>query len=345
MVVAAWTQSATGPTQAAPIPQGTNLFSNGGFQTSLSGWTTNSFGCDAVHLYEDTTVVPSVLRWSLVPYQYEFVPFSGDGTWLNCDGKETDPSIAQTVSVTIGQRYRVSGYVRTGVGQDVPGSLFANFRVCVDSCVGAGNLTVTIRTPATDQWLPFEAEFTAAASTATVVFLGEVIGDVDYLLDEVSLTPANPAAQLTDTAATCETVFLIGDYPDLSTVQYSVKRGRIQQTNPGVFYYWEAIDLPAGGGSVVQQSATSGWSTYFSQAPGSQLFDGSCTKVKGSTVSTDGSGTTSVIGSGIGADTYYLAVKYSASSLSGTMPPGTDPTYSFISLLGGGSVELDLVRK
>lgn len=330
--------SASLPSSAATA---VNLLSNGNFSNGLTGWSTNSDGCGPPVILDEYT--PGHLRWDLVPNQYDFPAYSGDAVWLNACGGDTNPWISQAVAVTPGSTYQVSGYVRTGVGvKDDP--IFGSFRVCVDDCTGSNNLPITLPSMTTDTWLPFTAAFTATSTSATVYFFGEVLSDSDYLLDEVAVT-GSAISQVTDTVATCSAVFLTGDYPSLSAVQYATKRNAISQVNPGVFFYWAQVTLGPGGGTVLSQSADVGWSRWFTQAAGSQLFSTDCLTVKNARVATNAAGVTSVTGTGITSGTYYLAVKFAATSLVGATAPGTDPTYTFTSAVGAPAVELPLIRK
>lgn len=317
----------------------TNLFANPNFDSGLVGWTVGGGCTPATWLAPDSSRPGYLLSY----YNY-FTAYSGGAVWLNSCG-DSDPWIAQTVNVSQGQKYQVSGFVRTGWSGGIDSLVFRSFRVCLDDCVGASDLAVSVPNAATGTWLPFSAEFTATSNSATVKFVGEVVADSDYLIDSVAITESTSSrAQVTDTAATCSSVFLTGDYASLDAVQYSTKRGAINQVNPGVFYYWASVTLPAGGGEVVSQSASDEWARWFSQAPGTQLFDTDCATVKNARVATV-DGITSASGGGITAGTYYLAVKFSATSIVGSKPPSADPIYSFTSEAGAPEAQLALVRK
>lgn len=188
----AWSES---PAQA----DSTNLFSNGDFEGSLTGWTTYSDDCGPVaHLEE---VDPGFVEWA-VARAYRFPAYSGDAAWLNaCGWPDPNPRISQSISVTPGQNYRVTGYVRTGA-QVLDDPIFGSFRICLDDCTGDNNLTVTIEGAARDIWLPFSAEFTPNSNSVNIFFYGEVLTDSDYLIDSVSLRLASDS---TETSAGDET--------------------------------------------------------------------------------------------------------------------------------------------
>src|SRR4029078_9195783 len=79
------------------------------------------------------------------------------------------------------------------------------------------------------------------------------------------------------TGATC-TDFSGGTAQTLSTVQYSVKNGKINKENPGIFYYWVKVTAPAGNNTVVvNQSITTGnFNTLFAVQSGSTVYNSSC---------------------------------------------------------------------
>ena len=156
----------------------------------------------------------------------------------------------------------------------------------------------------------------------------------------VTSTPATPA-QLTDTRATCSSVFLQQGYPSLGSIAYSTKSGVVSQVNPGVFFYWAKVVLTSGG-TLVTQSESPNWARYFTQAAGSQLYDASCRTVKGAVVSTSGA-VTSVSGAAPG--TYYLGLKLATGSLVGVTPSGTPMTATFTSGKGATTVSLQVVSK
>lgn len=164
----------------------------------------------------------------------------------------------------------------------------------------------------------------------------------DYFNGTLVVNPPPTQAQLTDTSATCTSVFLRSGYPSLSSISYSVKGTKINQVNPGVFFYWAKIVLNSNG-TVLTQSQLPFWGQYLSQASGSLLYDLSCNTVKKTSVSTTG-GVTSVRGATAG--TYYLAVKFSANDLSGITPSSFSPmTATFTSSRGAATVSLQIVRK
>ena len=71
--------------------------------------------------------------------------------------------------------------------------------------------------------------------------------------------------------------------PDPQHCAVHVKNGKINQENPGVFFYWVKITAPAGNNTVVvNQSITTGnFNTLFAIASGSNVYNSSCKNVHG----------------------------------------------------------------
>jgi hypothetical protein len=152
------------------------------------------------------------------------------------------------------------------------------------------------------------------------------------------------------TGATC-TDFSGGTAQTLSNVQYSVKNGKINQENPGVFYYWVKVTAPAGGNTfMVNQSITAGnFNTLFAIANGSNVYNSSCTNAHGNfTQSTinNTTGTVTVTFNAPTAGIYYIGIKFQTSSVDGkTAPTPTTVGYSYSTTGVSGSAQgLNLVK-
>jgi uncharacterized repeat protein (TIGR01451 family) len=161
----------------------------------------------------------------------------------------------------------------------------------------------------------------------------------------IPITPPTIVAQITPTATTCSQ-FAAGTSPTLSTLQYSVKGNppKINQVNPGVFFYW--VKVSGGGTYTITQTATPPYKT-FTMASGSAVFNASCTKLGSATLTQNSStGTVTVTFSGTG--TFYIGIKYDASSVSGQAAPGGSGTihYEYTTTGVAGSTQgLNLVKK
>jgi uncharacterized repeat protein (TIGR01451 family) len=169
--------------------------------------------------------------------------------------------------------------------------------------------------------------------------------------DTVFGVPPEHVGQITPTATTCA-LFNSGRSETLSSLQYSVKNGKVSQVSPGVFFYWLKVTAVAGSNSItVTQAITTGnFSTYFIQASGSFVYNSSCVKVKVQSISTSGSAST-ITYTAPTAGTYIIGIKYSAGSITGVSAPtpGTTVHYTFTASGTGAppnnTQAIDLVKK
>jgi hypothetical protein len=157
--------------------------------------------------------------------------------------------------------------------------------------------------------------------------------------DDIAVTNVS---QITPTATTCA-MFRDGTSATLDTLNYSVKNGKINQVNPGVFFYW--VKVSGGGTYTIDQSITTGnFSTQFAMAAGSAVFDASCVKV-GSATLTQSGGDVTVTFSGSGD--FYIGIKYDTGTVKNqTAPIPTTVHYEFTtSGVSGSTSGLDLKLK
>src|SRR5262249_56407170 len=98
-------------------------------------------------------------------------------------------------------------------------------------------------------------------------------------------------SQITPTNTTCSQ-FSSGTSSTLSQVQYSVKSGKINQVNPGVFFYFVRVTAAAGANTVtINQAITTGnFGTFFAQTAGSNVFTAGRVTPGGATVTPAGGG-------------------------------------------------------
>jgi len=157
-------------------------------------------------------------------------------------------------------------------------------------------------------------------------------------------------SKITGTTSTCNSFTTDAS---LSTEQYTVSGGTIQQVNPGGFFYWVQLTAPAGSNTFVinQSITTANFQKLFSIASGSAVFNSSCTKVQKATFtqsSTTGTtGTVTVTFTAPTAGTYTISVKFDGQSVA--MQPAPNPTtvgYSFSTTNVAASTQsLNLVKK
>jgi hypothetical protein len=155
-------------------------------------------------------------------------------------------------------------------------------------------------------------------------------------------TEPSPQAQITPTSTTCNQ-FASGADTSLSSLQYSLKNGKINQVNPGVFFYW--VQVPAGGTYTITQAlSTNTLKRRFSIANGSFAYDVGCAKLNAKPMQ-DNAGTVTVSFTATG--TSYIGIKYNASSLVGELAPSPSTvSYQFATTQVTGSTRgLDLTIK
>jgi hypothetical protein len=158
-------------------------------------------------------------------------------------------------------------------------------------------------------------------------------------------------SQIAPTQTTCSN-FLSGSIPPLTTVQYSVKGGQINQVNPGVLFYYVKVTATAGKNTfTINQAITTGnFSTFFTAtSSGSGVFTSTCGSVSGAGFSLGQSGSvTTITFTAPTAGTYILGVKYSTGNVVGkTAPtPSTTVHYTFTEDSHTNTTQgLDLVQK
>jgi len=148
---------------------------------------------------------------------------------------------------------------------------------------------------------------------------------------------------------TCDE-FLSGTAPSLDFVEYSLKGtpAKINQVDPGVFFYWVKFTAQAGANTVmINEAITSGnFSAFFTYQAGSNVFSSNCTSQHAS-VSQVG-GTVSLSFNAPSAGEYVGLVKFSANSVKGNNAPtpGTTVHYVFDTTgVPGSALGLDLKLK
>ena len=144
--------------------------------------------------------------------------------------------------------------------------------------------------------------------------------------------------------------FSAGTAPDLPTlgsggqVEYSLKKDKVSQTNPGTFFYWVKVAVGSGARSVVvdQSLLTGNFTQLFSLGSGSQsVYNAACTSVRGASATQAANGDVTVNWTAATAGTFYIGLKYNTSSIvGGAKPnPGTNVDYEFATTGVPGSTE------
>jgi hypothetical protein len=114
----------------------------------------------------------------------------------------------------------------------------------------------------------------------------------------------------------------------LSTINYTTKGTTINNSNPGVFFYWAEIKVMTGGSFTVTQSVPTYTPTkgtqYFAVTSGSFVYTTGCTTL--SSIKSGGQTTTFSLS---GPGTYIIGIKYSAKSIVGSGPAGTTKNFTY----------------
>jgi Prealbumin-like fold domain len=142
---------------------------------------------------------------------------------------------------------------------------------------------------------------------------------------------AQVTSKITPTGTTCDQ-FNSNTASQLSTLQYTVKSGSINQVSPGVFFYWVKVTAVAGSNTVtIDQTITTGNfdSHFFNVASGSNVFTSSCTAVKPAPSITQSGATTTITFNASSAGTYIIGVKYDAGSVKGFAAPSPTTTVHY----------------
>ncbi|MDX1616148.1 MAG: prealbumin-like fold domain-containing protein, partial [Candidatus Promineifilaceae bacterium] len=155
---------------------------------------------------------------------------------------------------------------------------------------------------------------------------------VELTLDNPDATVSEPwinrrAGQITPTDTTCED-FVSGTAEDLETVQYRLKSGVINNTAPGVFFYYSLVTLPEGSDSLyIDESNTLAPNYNFAVQNDRQVrvYTPECETVDGFDAELlDGDNLGDVLISGLqGGMTYVISIKYETSNIVGLEDPGT----------------------
>ena len=129
-------------------------------------------------------------------------------------------------------------------------------------------------------------------------------------------------------------------------MNYKVSNGVIGQVNPGVFFYFVRVTVPAGSNTVtITQTITTGnFNTFFNIASGSNVFDSNCNS-QHPTITQNGN-TTVVSWSTLTADTFIIGIKYDPTSLVGAPAPNPTTVHYNFTTTGvlNSTSGLDLIR-
>ena len=239
-----------------------------------------------------------------------------------------------------------------GATSDVSGDVTYYVEKGDATCSVDGATSLGVKTIAAGL-VPDSDTFTLATA-GTYYFWADYEGDNNNLGatsacdTEIVIVDASRTGQITPTGTTCNQ-FNTDNATTLSELQYSVQGGKVNQINPGVFFYWIKVTAAAGSNTfTINQTMTTGnYPHLFSQAAGSFVYNSpSCTKVSSQSIVTV-NGVTTVTFNAPSAGTYIIGVKYDASSVKGfTAPNPTTVHYDFTTVGVSGSTQgINLVKK
>jgi len=218
----------------------------------------------------------------------------------------------------------------------------------------SGNNVVTYPAPTASDNCPAQVTVTCSPASGSAFPVGQttvtctaVDGCGNRAQCTFTVTVSSPAcAKLTPTATTCSD-FTGGTAGDLTRICYGVKAGQINNTAPGVFFYYTKVKAPAAGTFTVNidQTVTASFSIPFFSVQQGQvtLYDASCNKIGQGTETSPGQASVTVSGAAAN-QVFVIGVKYSTSSVVGTsLPSGPRPTahYDFQTRIGTQVVDSD----
>ena len=155
-------------------------------------------------------------------------------------------------------------------------------------------------------------------------------------------------SKITPTGTTCAQ-FRNNAAETLSSLNYSVKNGKINQINPGVFFYWVEVTVPAGNNtfSITQTITTSNFTGRLTMQSGSNVFDSNCNSLHPTITQNAMTGAVTAQFNAPAGGTYFISIKYSGNSVVGNSAPspGTTVHYDFNTTGAPGSTSgLDLIK-
>ena len=123
----------------------------------------------------------------------------------------------------------------------------------------------------------------------------------------------------------------------------------MQNVNPGVFFYWVRVTVPAGNNSftITQTITTGNFTGKFDFASAQNVFNSNCTAVSSTITQNPNTGTVTVSFNAPVAGTYIISIKYDSKSIVGLPAPSPTTTvhYDFATTgVAGSSSGLDLIK-
>jgi len=309
-----------------------------------------------------------------LPAGFTYVPGSTTGATT------TDPAIAGQVLTWTGS-FNVLGsgslsFHFSVIVADTPGVYFnevggaAEASYNVISTGPTAEITVTAASPTPT---PEESPTPTATATATATFTPTATATATFTPTATATatftptatatatstptptptpTPTStpPGSRIAPTETTC-TQFRDGTAATLANLNYTLRNGYIMQNvNPGVFFYWVRVTVPAGNNSftITQTITTGNFTDTFDFTTGSNVFDSNCVSLHPTITQNGTTGAVTVQFNAPTAGTYIIGIKYAPKSVVGdpAPSPGTTVHYDFATTgVPGSTSPLDLIKQ
>jgi hypothetical protein len=183
------------------------------------------------------------------------------------------------------------------------------------------------------------------SASAECSFTVDYPADADRLFSCTYTNRWVPTGKITPTDTTCS-MYLAGTAYDLTDVWYRTKSGYINNSAPGVFFYYSQITAPSAGFTIdVVQSSSNASVPFFDPQNLSniRLYNADCSTADGALMSipSDGQARLAVSGATPGAS-YIVSVKYITGSVVGTAKPSPSTVhYDFATRVNMSVVDSD----
>jgi hypothetical protein len=151
--------------------------------------------------------------------------------------------------------------------------------------------------------------------------------------------------KIAPTATTCSD-FIGGTAGDLTLACYGIKKGVVNNTAPGVFFYYTKVTCPGSGNLTVKivqkkNNTTFPFFEVHNDTSEIRLYDANCNKIGTGTVTSSGQVSVTINCTSAG-QVFVIGVKYNTGSVVGTSAAGK-PTvhYDFRTVIGSDTVDSD----
>jgi uncharacterized repeat protein (TIGR01451 family) len=205
-------------------------------------------------------------------------------------------------------------------------TIVSNLLSCnLGTIAAGGSVTVTVTSAATTPAAACQDQPNDGTLGATN--LAKATADGGLTAQDIGKLTCTPGGLIAPTETTCQQ-FASGTASTLGQINYPVSGGKIGQgINPGVFFYYATITVPANTVVTVVESQSDAAALFQIQKDQARLYKGDCSSWTGGTLNGAATGASFTIAT---AGTYIISVKYSTKSIAGTTAPTSDPvTYTF----------------